>query len=283
VSARILLLRSGSAGSEDALPGDVTVLYTHSVTPRPEGIAEALAFDARGATLVISSKEAVNYLLPLFRAPFVEMVAVGEGTGDLLRKVKAGGSGGFHRKATNGEGIGNSLRKVDTGSAGTGRPGGASTYSGEAAPSIVVPEAPGAAGVLDLLRKSSSAVGMRMLWPHGSDAANESFEQVRALGVLLDAPVVYEKRPLAPSELNPSILADFRAGRFGAVAVGSTTGLDVLLAALGPEAAPPPNVRWGVLGPATAKAVTTRGLPAPSVPAHARLFDLLELLRKETR
>ena len=79
-------MRSGGAGSDDALPADVTVLYTHVVTPRPEGIAEALAFDARGATLVISSKETVNYLLPLFRAPFVQMVAVGEGTGDLLRR-----------------------------------------------------------------------------------------------------------------------------------------------------------------------------------------------------
>ena len=86
-----------------------------------------------------------------------------------------------------------------------------------------------------------------------------------------------------PSELNPSILADFRAGRFAAVAVGSTAGLDVLLAALGPPAAPPPNVRWGVLGPETAKAVTARGLPAPSIPAHARLSELLDLLRKETR
>jgi uroporphyrinogen-III synthase len=122
-----------------------------------------------------------------------------------------------------------------------------------------------------------------MLWPHGSDAAPEPLEEVRALGVALVAPVVYEKRALSPSELNPSILADFRAGRFAAVAVGSTAGLDVLLAALVAQGEQPLNVRWGVLGPETAKAVTARGLPAPSIPAHARLFDLLGLLRKETR
>ncbi|HSB64800.1 MAG TPA: uroporphyrinogen-III synthase [Thermoanaerobaculia bacterium] len=267
---RILLLRSGSPASDDALPGDVTVLYTHSVVPRPEGVAEALAFDARGATLVVSSKETVTYLLPLFRAPFVEMVAVGEGTGDLLRRVKTGGSGGF-------------LRKADSKGAGASRPGGESKGGGEAAWSIVVPEVPGAAGVVHFLRESSAPSLLRVLWPHGSDAAPEPLEEIRALGIQLVAPVVYEKRALSPSELNPSILADFHAGRFAAVAVGSTAGLDVLLAALGSPATPPPNVRWGVLGPETAKALAARGLPPPSIPAHARLSELLDLLRKETR
>ena len=123
----------------------------------------------------------------------------------------------------------------------------------------------------------------RLLWPHGSDAAPEPLEQIRALGIRLVAPVVYEKRPLTSSELNPSILADFRAGRFAAVAVGSMAGLDVLLAALDVPAASLPPVRWGVLGPETAKAVTARGLPPSLIPAHARLSDLLELLRKEIR
>lgn len=259
MSGRILLLRSGSAGSEDALlPGDVTVLYTHTVVPRPEGIAEALAFDARGATLVVSSKETVNYLLPLFRAPFAQMVAVGKGTGELLRRVNTGGP----LDGTSGE---------------------ASTYSGASETQIIVPEVPGAAGVLHFLRNSSMPSLMRILWPHGSDAALEPLEQVRALGIQLVAPVVYEKHPLTSSELNPSILADFRAGRFAAVAVGSTAALDVLLAALALKSAPPPKVRWGALGPETAKAVTARGLPPPSIPAHARLSELLDLLRKETR
>src|SRR5271169_635781 len=229
VSGRILLLRSGAAGSEVALPGDVTVLYTHTVVPRPEGVAEALAFDARGATLVISSKETINYLLPLFRAPFAQMVAVGEGTGDLLRKVKTGGSGGF-------------LRRENSGGEGARRPDEASTRREEAAPSIVVPEVPGAAGVIHFLGESSAPSLMRVLWPHGSDAAPEPLEEIRALGVQLVAPVVYEKHALSPSELNPSILADFRAGRFAAVAVGSTAGLDVLLGAVGSGS---PKLRWG--------------------------------------
>jgi uroporphyrinogen-III synthase len=239
VNGRILLLRSSAAGSEDATPGDVTVLHTHAVAPRPEGIAEALAFDARDATLVVSSKETIRFLLALFRAPFARMLAVGEGTADLLRRVAAGPP--------------------------------------------VVPEVPGAAGVIHFLRNSSAAAGMRMLWPHGSDAAPEPFEEIRKLGFSLAAPVVYEKKPLSASEMNPSILSDFRAGRFDAVAVGSTAGLDALLAALGVPAASLPPLRWGVLGPETAKAVAARGLPSPLVSAHARLTELLDLLRKEIR
>jgi uroporphyrinogen-III synthase len=253
VSGRILLLRSGSAGPDDAAPaGDVTVLHTHEIAPRPEGIAEALAFDPVDAMLVVSSKETVRVLLPLFTRAFASMVAVGEGTGDLLRRVNTGG-----------------------------RPGGtsaeASTYSGVREAEIVVPTTPGAAGVLHLLRESSAAKGTRILWPRGSDAAAEPFEEIRSLGFSVAAPVVYLKRALLPSELDSSVLADFRAGLFAAVAVGSTAGLDALLAAV-PE---PPHVRWGVLGPESAKAVIARNLPAPVVPPRARLADLLDLLRKE--
>ncbi len=252
---RILLLRSGAAGSEDAFSGDVTVLYTHAVSPRPQGIAEALAFDTDGATLVVSSKETIGFLLPLFRSSFAQMLAVGEGTGELLRRVIMGGSDPGRRAA-------------------------ASTQN--AAP-IVVPEIPGAAGVIAYLKKSPAPSHMRLLWPHGSDSAPEAFEGIRALGIQLVAPVVYEKRPLSASEMNPSILSDLRARRFAAVAVGSTAGLDALLAALAAPAASLPPLRWGVLGPETAKAVTARGLPTPLVPAHARLSELLALLRKEIR
>ncbi len=253
MSDRILLLRSGSAGPEDqALAPDVTVLHTHAVAPRPEGVAEALAFDAKGATLVVSSKETVRVLLPLFPLRFSRVIAVGEGTGDLLRRVNTG-EGGAGRLAT------------------------ASTFSGATSPQIVVPEVPGAAGVLHLLRKSSKAPPLRVLWPHGSDAASEPFEEIRSLGFSLVAPVVYSKRALPPSELDSAAVADFRAGRFAAVAVGSTAGLDVLLSAV-PS---PPPVRWGVLGPETARALAARNLPVPLVSPRARLSDLLDLLRKE--
>jgi uroporphyrinogen-III synthase len=235
----------------------VTILHTHAVTPRPAGIAEALAFDTDGATLIVSSKETIGFLLPLFRSSFVQMLAAGEGTGELLRRVILGGSDPGRR---------------------AGSPG-----RGPDAGSIVVPEIPGAAGVVDFLRRSPAPALVRALWPRGSDAAPEPLEQIRALGIRLAAPVVYEKRPLPASELNPSILSDLRAGRFAAVAVGSTAGLDALLAALGAPATSLPPLRWGVLGPETAKAVTARGLPPPLVPAHARLSELLDLLRKETR
>lgn len=252
---RILLLRSGSAGPEDtALGPDVTVLHTHAVEPRPEGVAEALAFDPAGATLVVSSKETVRVLLPLFPLRFSRVIAVGEGTGDFLRRVNSGERPG-------------------------GTSGGASTYSGAGGPQFVVPEVPGAAGVLHLLRKSSAAIPPRILWPHGSDAAAEPIEEIRSLGFPLCSPVVYVKRTLSPPELDSSVIAEFAAGRFAAVAVGSTAGLDVLLSAV-PS---PPNVRWGVLGPETAKAVSARGLPAPAVPPRAKIPDLLDLLRKETR
>ena len=252
MSVRILLLRSGSAGADD-VAADVTVLHTHTVDPRPEGVAEALAFDVRGATLIVSSKETIRVLFPLFPLRFSLVVAVGEGTGDFLRRVNTGG-------------------RID------GTFGGASTYSGAVEAQVVVPSTPGAAGVIHFLRKSSTAVGVRILWPHGSDAALEPFEEIRALGFSLSAPVVYSKRTLFPSELDPSVLADFRAGRFSAVAVGSLAGLDALLAA----APAPSHVRWGVLGPETARGFAARKLPAPIVPERARFSDLLELLRKET-
>ncbi len=253
MSRRILLLRSGSAGPEDsAVAPDVTVLHTHTVEARPEGVAEALAFDPVGATLVVSSKETVRVLLPLFTRPFALMVAVGEGTAELLRKVNTGGRP-------------------------RGTSGVSSTYSGAREAQIVVPATPGAAGVIHLLRESSAAFPSRVLWPHGSDAASEPFEEIRSLGFSLLAPVVYVKRALSSLELDAGVVADFAAGRFGSVAVGSTAGLDVLLAAV-PS---PPPVRWGVLGPETAKAVAARNLPAPVVPPRARLSDLLDLLRKE--
>jgi uroporphyrinogen-III synthase len=149
---------------------------------------------------------------------------------------------------------------------------------------IVVPEIPGAAGIIDFLGKSSSSTSQtRVLWPRGSDAALEPLEQIRALGIQLAAPVVYDKRPLDASELNPSILSDFRAGRFAAVAVGSTAGLDAFVAALGVPTVSLPTLEWGVLGPETAKALVARGLPRPVVPAHANLTELLDLLRKEIR
>ena len=257
MSGRILLLRSGGPGPEDEAPApDVTVLRTHAVFPRAEGIDEALTFDPVGAALVVSSKETVKVLLPLVPLRFSLVLAVGDGTAEFLRKV-------------------------NTGERAVGTFAGASAYSGDDETQVIVPSVPGAAGVIQFLRKSSFSSSpsfpSRILWPHGSDAAEEPFEEVRSLGFSLVSPVVYVKRPRAPVELDAAVVSEFAAGRFGAVAVGSTAGLDVLLAAV-PS---PPHVRWGVLGPETARAVAARKLPPPVVPPRARLSDLLDLLRKE--
>ena len=254
MSGRILLLRSGSAGPEEEAPApDVTPLQTHAIGPVPAGLAEALAFDPVGATLVVSSKVTARLLLPLFPLRFSLVVAVGEGTGDLLRKV-------------------------NTGEGGAGGLGGPPNHSGAGETQIVVPVTPGAVGVIRFLRESPATFPSRILWPHGSDAASEPLEEIRSLGFSLVAPVVYSKRALSPAELDPSVISDFAAGRFAAVAVGSTAGLRVLLSAV-PS---PPPVRWGVLGPETARAVSARRLPAAVVAPRARLTDLLDLLRKET-
>ncbi|HUM00948.1 MAG TPA: uroporphyrinogen-III synthase [Thermoanaerobaculia bacterium] len=241
---RILVLRSGGSDLPPEASGpDVALLTTHEVLPVPAGIAETLAFDARGARLVVSSKVTVEMLDPLFfEREFIEVLAVGEESARELRRAGAR--------------------------------------------DVVVPGSPGAAGVLHLLRESPGGLsGLRILWPRGSDADAGPLEELSSLGALVTAPVVYEKRLRPAWSLSSSereLLSAFRGGGFGAVAVGSVAALEVFLSWLGdpaPEALPP--VRWGVLGPETARAVSVRGIGAPAVPGRARFADLIDLLRKE--
>ena len=241
---RILVLRSGGAGlpAEAAAP-DVTLLSTHEIVPVEAGIADALAFDPRDARLVVSSKVTVEILsAAFFGGEFTEVVAVGEETARELQRVGAR--------------------------------------------NVVVPVTPGAAGVLRLLRSSPGGLlRARILWPRGSDADMGPLEELAALGALVVAPVVYDKRvrPLPSfSSGEREILSAFSSGGFGAVAVGSLAALDGFLQALGsPAVAALPPVRWGVLGPETARALDARGFPPPAVPARARFADLVDLLRKE--
>ncbi len=279
---RILVLRSGGAELPQGAAGpDVTLLTTHEIVPAPEGIAEALAFDPRGARLVVSSKVTVQVLLGGTRegnraahgrsasgeagAPststdfsegkFREVIAVGEETARAVRQAQSSSreSGG--------------MRSVSTAS-------------------IVVPPLPGASGVLRFLRESPVALsGLRILWPRGSDADVAPVKELRRLGVDVVAPVVYEKRQrslVSLSGAERAALADFTGGVFGAVAVGSMAALEALLSWLGrPAPAALPPLRWGVLGPETARAALSRGLPSPAVPGRARFADLIDLLRKE--
>jgi uroporphyrinogen-III synthase len=263
---RILVLRSGGADlPAEAAGPDVALLTTHEIAPVETGIAEALAFDVRGARLVVSSKVTVKILLAgkrtlgsgtsasggggaaatrtdFFERGFIEVIAVGEETARELQRA--------------------GMRNV------------------------VVPGTPGAAGVLHLLRETPGGLfSARILWPRGSDADTGPLEELSSLGAFVAAPVVYEKRARPLSSFSSSereILSDFQSGGFGAVAVGSLAALDGFLQALGsPAPATLPPVRWGVLGPETARAVSARGFPPPAVPARARFADLIEQLRKE--
>jgi uroporphyrinogen-III synthase len=263
---RILVLRSGGADlPAEAAGPDVALLTTHEILPVETGIAEALAFDARGARLVVSSRVTVEILSggksPLGTGPSAsgEEVAEARRTGFF--------EGEFSEVIAVGEETARELQR-----------GGARN--------VVVPITPGAAGVLHLLRKTPGGLfGTRILWPRGSDADLGPLEELSALGALVVAPVVYEKqvRPLSSfSSGEREILSAFSSGGFGAVAVGSLAALEGFLQALGsPPPATLPPVRWGVLGPETARAVSARGFPTPAVPARARFADLIEQLRKE--
>lgn len=262
---RVLVLRSGGADLAAGLAADpdVTLLTTHEILPVEGGIAEAFAFDARGARLVVSSRVTVEILSGVKRVPGPGPSASG-GAG-----AKANSTGFFEGEFIEvisvGEETARELRRAGV-------------------QNVVVPGVPGAAGVLRFLRERIAS-GLHILWPRGSDADLAPVEELRALGASVVAPVVYEKRPRSLAALSReegSVLSDFRRGGFGAVAAGSMAALEAFLSWLGnPAPAALPPVRWGVLGPETARAVSARGLPSPAVPARTRFADLIDLLRKE--
>ena len=128
----------------------------------------------------------------------------------------------------------------------------------------------------ELARRGESG---RLLWPRGSDADAAPVAELAARGFDVSAPVVYVKEPLPA--LDAERLRAFRAGEYGAVAVGSLAALDVFLAALGaagPDDLPP--VRFGVLGPESARLLVARGLPGPLVPAKPLLSELIAILEE---
>lgn len=141
------------------------------------------------------------------------------------------------------------------------------------ASSLRVPTRPGAAGIL--LALPGSLAHRRILWPRGSDADAAPLEELARRGALVCAPVVYEKRAM---RLPPAVVERLCSGGYTAIALGSLAALEVLLA----HVPSPPPLRWGVLGPETARALVNRGLPEPLVPEKPRIADLVELLRRET-
>jgi uroporphyrinogen-III synthase len=141
----------------------------------------------------------------------------------------------------------------------------------------VTPLVPGAAGILAELERRGE--GGRLLGPRGSDADEAAVAELAARGFDVTAPVVYVKEPL-PS-LDAGLVEAFRSGAYDALAIGSLAALDVFLDALdasGPSDLPP--VRFGVVGPETARLLVARGFPEPAVPARPLLTDLIALLKE---
>ncbi|MGE5345002.1 MAG: uroporphyrinogen-III synthase [Acidithiobacillales bacterium] len=279
---RILVLRSGGAELPQGAAGpDVTLLTTHEIVPMDAGIAEALAFDPRGARLIVSSRVTAEILLGGTKE--TEVTAHGRSASG---EAGAGANRtdfferGFSEVIAAGEETARSVRQAQS-------PRGDSTHDPTASPpAVVVPPLPGASGVLHLLRESPGGLsGLRILWPRGSDADAAPVDELRRLGADVVAPVVYEKRTrrvASLTEAERTALSEFRGGGFAAVVAGSMAALEALLSWLGhPAPAALPRVRWGVLGPETARAVSARGLPSPAVPQRARFEDLIDLLRKE--
>ena len=141
----------------------------------------------------------------------------------------------------------------------------------------LTPVPPGAVGILAELERRGE--GGRLLWPRGSDADDAPVAELAARGFDVTAPVVYVKEALP--ELDGTLLGAFRAGAYDALAVGSLAALDVFLEALGAEGpADLPPVRFGVVGPETARLLVARGFPAPVVPKRPLLTDLIALLKE---
>jgi uroporphyrinogen-III synthase len=202
---------------------------THEVVPAPRGIAEAMAFDPTGATVVVTSRSTILVLeaaRPGFFARFARGLAAGLST---ARALSAGGT-----------------------------------------PAVEVGSEPGAAGLVPLLRDHAAP----LLWPHGSDADTEPFEPLLERSPRWASPVVYEKRPAVRPD--PVLIGAFLDGRYAGVAVSSLSALEVLLSAVREAGRPLPQVRWGAIGPGTARAFARLDLPAPVVPPRARLNDLID-------
>lgn len=140
----------------------------------------------------------------------------------------------------------------------------------------VTPTPPGAVGILAELARRGEAG--RLLWPRGSDADDAPLDELAARGFDVTAPVVYVKEAL--DDLDGTVLRAFREGAYDALAIGSLAALDVFLEALGATPGDLPPVRFGVVGPETARLLVLRGFPEPVVPTRPLLTDLIALLKE---
>ncbi|MBL8114747.1 MAG: uroporphyrinogen-III synthase [Acidobacteria bacterium] len=137
---------------------------------------------------------------------------------------------------------------------------------------VRVPESPGAAGILASL--PAVLTGATVLWPRAADADEAPLLELARRGARVLAPVIYEKRRVP---ISPELLRRISEGAFPSIAVSALSALDALLTALETAGLSVPPVRWGAIGPETARGFAPRGLPTPSVPREARLSALVDL------
>jgi uroporphyrinogen-III synthase len=210
----------------------------------PEGVDLLLTHEVISVPQGIAAANA-------FEPAGASLIVTSRSTVLVLEAARPGFFAGFERAFASGTATGRAL-------------------SAAGARQVEVGAEPGAAGIVPLLRDSSAP----LLWPHGSDADPEPFEPLAERSVRWSAPVVYEKRPL--SRPDPGLVRALLDGRYAGVAVSSVAALDVLLGAVRASGRPLPQVRWGAIGPGTARAFAQRHLPAPVVPSRARLTDLVD-------
>lgn len=92
--SRLLLLRAVPPDEEGALPPDVDLLVTHEAVPLGAGVAEALAAEASGSCLAVTSRTTVRVLVEsgaagLLARAFDELLAAGSGTARAMLKAGA--------------------------------------------------------------------------------------------------------------------------------------------------------------------------------------------------
>lgn len=113
----------------------------------------------------------------------------------------------------------------------------------------------------------------RVLFPRGDLAAGTLATGLRAKGWGVDDPVAY--RTAAVTTVPDDLRDDWRAGRLDAVLLTSASTAQALAGLLG---APPPGVLVACIGPTTAAAARTAGLPVHAVAPQQTLTALVAAL-----
>jgi len=192
--AKVLLLRSGGAAV-----ADVDTIVTHEIEPQADGIAEARAFDAAQAWLVITSKTAVDVLVEagagdIFKKKWVLRVAAGAETGKAVKEAGA--------------------------------------------PGCLVPPVPGLGGIIQAV-STLPVRDRRILWPRGNDADPGPFNDLLKRGAKVSAPFVYVKKPVTPDPQLLEALRRGEYGAVAVGSLAALDTVMETLGVSGPDKLPP--------------------------------------------